>query len=66
MTSSRKIIFHGKVHDVSEREEDSSKVAREIAARNKRSKVKLFFEGYCAGQTIRQREERNLYLNQLQ
>ncbi len=52
MTSSRKIIFHGKVHDVSEREEDSSKAAKEIAAKNKKARVKLFFEGHCIGQQI--------------
>jgi hypothetical protein len=54
MASSRKIIFHGKAHDVSEREEDSSKAAKEIAAKNKKARVKLFFEGYCIGQQIPQ------------
>lgn len=52
MKATRKIIFHGKIHDLSERERDSSKAARELVTRNKRSKVKLFFEGYCSGQEI--------------
>ncbi len=52
MRFARKIIFHGKVHDISEREYDSSKAAREIATKNKKSKIKLFFEGYCVGQEI--------------
>lgn len=58
MKNTRKLIFHGKAHDLNEREEDSSKAARDIAARNRKNQVKLFFEGYCIGQEIPKERKR--------